>query len=214
MSALESCIRRARRRYLSLLIFEQAAIAIALAMAGAILLLVLGTQILNWYWPALLFAGSLAIGLYRTRRRTPSAYVLAQHVDRRLALHDTLSTAIHFSGSASNADRELVDTQRARAEVAARDAVIEEAIPFRMPMAAYASVALLLITGTLFGVRYGMRKNLDLSHPMVSFSFDKFRDDFVVAYAQKRKTPEQMRLEEQLMGLCVSSDQQHPQVIG
>jgi hypothetical protein len=81
-------------------------------------------------------------------------------------------------------------------------------------MAAYASVALLLITGTLFGVRYGMRKNLDLSQPMVSFSFDTFRVDDVVASAQKWKTPEQQRLEEQLQGLSVSSDQQDPQEFG
>jgi hypothetical protein len=214
MSALESCIRRARRRYLSLLIFEQAAIAIALAMAGGILLLLLGTQILNWYWPVLLFGGSLAVGLYRTRNRIPSSYVLAQKIDRRLALHDTLATAVHFGHSSSLADQELVEAQRTRAERAACDVVVREAIPFQMPMAAYASVALLVITGTLFGVRYGMRQNLDLSQPMVSFTFDTFRVDDTVASARKRKTPEQQRLEEQLQGLSISPDQQNPQDFG
>ena len=214
MSALESCIRRARRRYLSLLIFEQAATAIALAMAGAILLLVLGTQILNWYWPLLLFAVSLGVGLYRTRRLNPSSYVLAQKIDRRLALHDALSTAVHFSGSTSNADRELVEAQRGQAERAACNVVLVEAIPFRMPVSAYASVALLVITGTLFGVRYGMRNSLDLSQPMVSFTFDTFRVDDTVASARKKKTPEQQRLEEQLQGLTVSPDQQNSQDFG
>jgi hypothetical protein len=66
-------------------------------MAGAILLLLTGNQILNWYWIALLVVGAIGVGVYRMRSRIPSAYTLAQRIDRRLHLADALSTATYFS---------------------------------------------------------------------------------------------------------------------
>ena len=63
---------------------DQAAVATGLAMGAAILLLILGTQILNWYWPVLLFVTGLAVGIWRIKRLAPSAYVLAQKIDRRI----------------------------------------------------------------------------------------------------------------------------------
>ncbi len=52
-----------------------------------------GSQILEWYWLALLLAGGFALGLHRMLRRIPSEYRVAQEVDRRLELDDHLATA-------------------------------------------------------------------------------------------------------------------------
>src|SRR5512147_1254476 len=93
---LEELVRRARRRIVRRLVAAELAFAAAVAMAGLIALLVLGTQILEWYWLVVLFGGSLAWGLYRTLRRVPSAYYVARNVDRGLGLKDSLSTAYHF----------------------------------------------------------------------------------------------------------------------
>jgi len=69
-------------------------------MAGVVALLVLGTQILDWYWPAVLFIVSLAVGVYRVRRKILSPYRLLQRVDWRLKLHDAVSTAYYFEDPA------------------------------------------------------------------------------------------------------------------
>ena len=101
-------------------------------MAGAIVLLVVGAQILNWYWLVLLFAGSLAASAYRSRAQVLSAYQVAQSIDHRLELKDVLSTAYHFSQHPERvsqhpergASLEFVELQRSAAEDAARSADI------------------------------------------------------------------------------------------
>ena len=104
LSQLQDFLRRSKRRAIAAVLLDQAVTAAAAALAGMILLLFLGTQILNWYWPVILFAGSFGFGLYRTIRRIPSDYGLAQRVDRRLELGDSLSTACYFS-AADNGSR-------------------------------------------------------------------------------------------------------------
>src|SRR5260370_36123960 len=94
-------------------------------MGGAILLLVLGTQILNWYWPMLLLVAGLGVGVYRMRQRIPSLYRLAQQIDHRLDLHDALSTAFHFLESPRKS--EVIECQRHAAEQMARSASLEAA---------------------------------------------------------------------------------------
>ena len=95
-STLTELIRRGRRRQLSYAGVTALSLATALALSGGILLLLLGTQILNWYWLVLLFVGSLAVSAYRLRKRILSGYEIAQEVDRRLEFKDALSTAYYF----------------------------------------------------------------------------------------------------------------------
>src|SRR5204862_4477026 len=66
-------------------------------MGGAILILVFGAQLLDWRWLALLAAVTFPLAYFRTARRVPSPYRVAQIVDERLQLHDSLSTALYFS---------------------------------------------------------------------------------------------------------------------
>ena len=94
--ALLRLLRRARRRFIGHIIFKQAALASSIVIGAFILLLLLGTQVLDWYWSVLLLGGALAFGAWRTWSGIPSLYRLAQLLDSRLGLHDTLSTAYHF----------------------------------------------------------------------------------------------------------------------
>ena len=64
-SALTDLIRRGRRRQIRHLLVQEASFSAALAFGGAILLLLIGTQILNWYWLVLL--------LYRVDEDNPTS---------------------------------------------------------------------------------------------------------------------------------------------
>src|SRR5438552_13003630 len=92
-------IEGARRRYLRNQIVAQSANALSVALGGIVLLLLAGTQLLDWRLLAVLLLITCAAVLYRTVRGTPSAYRVAQVIDGRLKLADSLSTALHFGGS-------------------------------------------------------------------------------------------------------------------
>jgi hypothetical protein len=187
LGTLREFLRRARRRTVALVLLDQAVVALGAAMAAGILLLFLGTQILDWYWPALLAAGSLSIGLYRTLRRVPSEYKLAQRVDRRLALSDCLSTGWYFSAETANGRgslelRQLVAGQAARL---CRTIPPEAAVPVRAPRHLPKTAALALIACGMFGVRYSVRGSLDLRPPMMQSMIDFFRPSRQIAEAGK-----------------------------
>ena len=175
-SALADLIRRGRRRQVRHLLVQEASFAAALALGGAILLLVTGTQILNWYWPVLLFAGSLAVGAYRARAKMLSAYQVAQCIDDRLGLHDALSTAYYFGQhpDRTGTSRELIARQRLAAEDLARTADVRYGLPFLAPRTFYVNAGLVLIVAAMFGLRYGINRSLDLRPPLVRIAFDGF----------------------------------------
>lgn len=171
---LESLISRVRRRTIAQLVLEQGALALVAAFAGVILLLLAGTQVLSWYWPALLLGITLLLGLLRIRERIPSRYWVAQEVDQKLGFHDAVSTALYFSEGNPNykAAPELVAAQRRVAARLAGEADAQLASPLRMPRQAYACLALVAMAGSLAVIRYGMRGSLDLKQPLVRMPFD------------------------------------------
>jgi len=158
------------------LIVHEASFAATIGLGGAILLLVVGTQILNWYWPVLLFTASLAVGIYRARKNILSSYQVAQSIDRRLKLHDTLSTAYFFDThpDRTHSPREWIEQQRSAAENAAGSADLHLGLPFSPPKTFYVNAALVLAAATMFGVRYGINRSLDLRPSLVRISFDGF----------------------------------------
>lgn len=161
-------VRRARRRILHNEWLCEGANAASVALALVILLLVLGTQILNWYWVVLIPAVTCGIALYRVRQRTPSLYRTAQQVDRRMGLADSLSTALFFSDSTHNArvSSGLRHLQLTEAERIATGVDIRQAIPYRVPHTAYVAAALLLVASSVFALRYGLTDKLDLKQPL------------------------------------------------
>jgi len=171
---IEGLIRRARRRYIGNEFLAQGAYAASAGMAGVVLLLIAGTQILDWPFLVAVTAGTLAIGAYRMLRRIPSPYAIAQLVDRRLSLADTLSTALFFSENPPNGSPSMRDGQREQAERAAGTANLERALPFALPRAAYALAALGVVASGLFAVRYGFTRTLDLRAPLARIVMENF----------------------------------------
>lgn len=206
-SALGSLILRARRRHLVNLVLDQATFAATLATGAFILLLILGTQILDWYWPALVFAASLAVGLYRVRQGLLSHYQVAQRTDARLGSHDLLSTAWYFAqaGPAGRAEPWMVERQRAAAERFASTVDIAAASPFTLPRMAWTGLALAGIALGLFGIRYGIRHSLSLARPLVAVHLDSFFTPKPQLAALPKSAVEK-HLEDQIRALGVNAE--------
>src|SRR5882672_4181431 len=149
-------------------------------MAGAILILVFGSQFLDWRWLALIAAVTFPIAYFRTARRVPSLYRVAQIVDDRLALRDSLSTALYFSQSSR--ERKISESMRlaqlAESERISRQVDPKAAVPLTMPRALYAFGALFLAAMALFALRYGVERKMDLSKPLARILIDAFGSGF------------------------------------
>ena len=126
---LTNLLERARRRLVGQLALDKAALALVIGMGGAILLLLIGTQILDWYWPVLLIAASLGVGIYSVRKSLPSFYKLAQMIDRRLGLADSLSTAVHFAKHPQPGRESICESQGRNAEKVAQSVDVNLALP-------------------------------------------------------------------------------------
>ena len=167
-------VRQARRRILGNELLAQGTSAASVALAAFILLLLLGTQILSWQIALALPLIAAAASLYRIKRRLPSPYAVAQLVDRRLDLADNLSTALFFHEGAPGAPAPPMrkDFRQAQFESAGRVAAsidVRLAVPYKMPRGLYVMAALLLVATSLFALRYGLSRRLDLKQPLANF---------------------------------------------
>lgn len=183
-------VRRARRRLLNSELIAQGANAFSAALAAFILLLIVGAQILDWYWLALIPAAAAAAGIYLAVRRLPSPYRTAQLVDHRAQLADTLSTALYFSNQSASASPEILRWQQQRAEEAARQVDLARTLPYSMPRSAYIVAALALVATSLFALRYGLSRRLDLNPPLARMIWDQFTPaDKKEVAENRRRTP-------------------------
>jgi hypothetical protein len=164
-------IGEARRRILGNEVLAQGANTFSAALSALILLLLLGSEILSW--PVIVFVplAALAIGVYRVRKRMPSTYQVAQLVDGRLGLDDAISTAIFFEHAPpdTHAHPDVLRVQREYAERAAASGDARRAVPYVMPRSAYLLAALMVAAVSLFALRYGLSRRLDLKQPLASF---------------------------------------------
>jgi len=185
-------VRRARRRLFHNELLFQGANAGSAAMLALILLMLLGTQILRWEVALLLPLAAAGAGLYAARKRVPSAYRVAQMIDRRLALADTLSTAFFFGECkpSTPASPEIRSLQLQVAERMAASIDVRQAAPYSMPRSIYAMTALTLVAASLFGLRYGLTRSLDLHPTLAHILQQTFGSPERTEEAKKmRKTP-------------------------
>ncbi|MCW5977972.1 MAG: hypothetical protein KIT09_07830 [Bryobacteraceae bacterium] len=170
---------------------EEGCAAAAIALGAVILLLLLGTQILEWYWPAAVLIAALAAALLRIRKRLPEPYRLLQRVDRRLSLHDSLSTAFFFSSPAGGRGfpEHVCQAQRQVADRLSEATDPRAAAPFRFPSAAYAAILTFIAAGTLLAIRYGVQHSLDLRPPIVAGVVGFFRPVAEIADLKEQPKP-------------------------
>ena len=193
--SLSELLARARWRCIAHLLLDQSALAVVIGMGGMILLLLLGTQVLEWYWVLLLTVASLAAGLYRLRKTIPSGYEVAQKIDRRLSLADTLSTATYFTRADTNGSQAVREMQRRDAEVLAHTVDVREGVPFRRSRYAYPALGLALVAFGLFAVRYAVTGSLSLQPSLVRIAYDTFFGSNPVARALRPDNLKQPRID-------------------
>lgn len=173
-SSLRELLDRARRREAGQLALDVGALSIGVLMTGVVVLLLAGTEILNWYWLVLLFAASCGVGAYRLRKTLSSRYKLAQRIDRRLQLADELSTAYYFEENPRSDRASVCDRQREHAERVAGTVDVKLAVPFRRSRFLVPATILTMAALGMFAVRYLVVGSLDLGPSLVRIAYDSF----------------------------------------
>ncbi len=191
-------IRGAGRRRLLVLALEQLALALAFVLGGGILMLLLGTEILHWYWLALLAAAALALAVVRIRHRALPRYRIAQIVDQRLHLNDSLSTAWFLLATANRRNDPIARFQIQKAEELALAVRPARAFPFTSQRAWALTGALAMLVFGLFAVRYLVTKSLSLQQAFVPIhlgaAFERLEKSLS---AENREMPEDALLDRQ-----------------
>jgi hypothetical protein len=147
---------------------EELAVALGAVLGGAILLLLLGTQILAWPWLVLLGGSGAAIALLRIRHARISGYRVAQIVDRQLGLSDLLSTAwFLLKGAPQSNVSHFAAAQIQTAESAVARVTARVIFPLRWKRSWSITCALAAIALALFATRYLILRKLDLRYSLV-----------------------------------------------
>lgn len=170
-AAITRLILQARRRTVWQILLEHFGWGLVAGLGALLVLLLVGTQILNWYWPVLLVGLTVVIGWWRSRKKLPGEYEVACNVDRELGLRDLISTA-HYFATPGRAQPEFVEAVQAAAESTAAGVDASLAVPLRTPRSAWPVAALLLASLTMFFVRYGVLHTFDLRAPIAEVRFD------------------------------------------
>jgi len=190
--SLKELLSKARRRELAHLIADKSVLSAAIVMGGLVVLLLTGTQVLEWYWLLPLGAVSLGVGLYRLRASMPSLYELAQRIDQRLKLSDALSTALYFSDHPQGDRQAVCDLQRSKAEETAREIDPREAVPSVRPRYVLPVAGLAVAAVALFGVRYLVTGSMNLQPSLLKIAYDSF---FATKPAEAKNLPPRARFD-------------------
>ncbi|HYO82251.1 MAG TPA: hypothetical protein VES20_12670 [Bryobacteraceae bacterium] len=198
-------MKTAGRRHLLALALDGLAVALVAGAGCTILLLLAGTQILNWYWPLVVFAATLAVMILRLRRYRLSRYAVAQLLDTRLGLHDRLSTLVWFRDR-SEGPGEVLQAIETQASSSLQPADVERSFPITFPRYGYVGVALLAAAAGLFGVRYLVLHTVDLQKPLARLDLAFFQPEPKTTQAASRKSVVKERLDQQLQELGLPVD--------
>jgi hypothetical protein len=166
-------IEDASRRSRLVLAVEHAGFVLSAVCGGLALLLLLGTQILDWPWILLVAFIGITVAFLRLRGRIMSRYHVAQVIDRRLRLSDTLSTAWFLlqSDGTDPSQSALSEAQIGRAECAAQRVETASVFPFVWRRSWAIASALAAVAVSLFTVRYLVTNSLDFKQSLVPLSF-------------------------------------------
>ncbi len=166
-SRVQAVIRSARLRLIFVVAVEQAGFTLAIVFAGAILMLLLGTQILDWYWLIFLTLIAVLISVVRVRARLLTRYRIAQLLDHRLKLSDALSTAWFLLSRPDGPANSVARFQIEHAEELAASVGPANAFPFQRQRVWVLAGALSAILFGLFAIRYLVQKRLNFEESLI-----------------------------------------------
>jgi hypothetical protein len=208
LGSVDDLVRRARRRWISIVLQNQAELAGCAALAALIVVLLAGTDLLSWRWIVAVVGAGVLAGAWRLRRQIPAPYSVAQAIDHRLEFPDSLSTAYYYKHLAgAKGSPALKALQLAEADAIARTVPVQKAIPYSSPRSLYALAALGLAASGLLAVRYGISHRLDLRPPLAMMVLDVFHFTKAEPVAQKQKTDRRTRELLNQFGLSLDAEQ-------
>jgi hypothetical protein len=164
---VERVVRSAWERRLLVVAIERGAIAAALVLAALVLMLLVGTQILDWRWLGFLAVVGLGTAGYQVRERLLEHYRVAQLLDRRLQLADSLSTAWYLLSSSAKRQDPIAEYQLRGAERAAGSVDVARAFPLTGRKLWSIAGGLALVAVSLFSVRYLVTNSLSLRQSLI-----------------------------------------------
>ncbi len=160
-------IAQARRRLIKNALGVETARSAGACLAALILVLLLGTDTVTWPYATTLPIATLAMGTFLTWRGRFTDYQIAQLLDKRLDLCDTLSTAVFYYTPLAKwrCQEETRLMQRKSAEIAAAEIDVNGALPVRFPRALIVSIAwLALVAAGLTLLRFQMHDAPSFRH--------------------------------------------------
>jgi len=160
---LQDLLHKAHRRCVTQLAIEGLLLALAVGFGASVIVLLAGTEMLGFYWIAIAAVAGAGIGFYFLRKNTPADYAVAQKMDDRLKLADTLSTATYFADESvgMRADPTIREIQQQRAELLAPTVDVPAALPFTRPRLLYPAAALALAALGMFLFRFAVTGSFD-----------------------------------------------------
>ncbi len=197
-SPVKSAVQSAWRRRLMVLSVEELGLTLSVVFAGAILMLLVGTQILEWYWLLLLAAAGLTVGAVRVRGRVVDRYKVAQLLDESLASDDSLSTAWFLLTSETKFNPGVAGHQVRSAEELARSVLAARAFPFVRRRSWTVAGAMACAVLGLFAIRYLVTQSLSLKSPFVSMRLSVANDRVAQELVKKSAARSALRDEESL----------------
>lgn len=171
-STLAELLKSARRRSVNHSILRLAVWTLAITLGVSALILLLGSQLLGWFWAPIALLASATAGWIVTRKKLPSLYEVAQDIDGRLNLADSLSTASYFESAPAGTEAAVRDAQHAYAEKLAPSVDLKQALPFKRPTSLYPAIGLAMLVCGLFGVRYAAMGSFDSRPSLVKNALD------------------------------------------
>lgn len=198
-TALSRLLEQARRRCRGQAFAREGAWAVAAALLGFCVLLLAGTQVLDWRLPAALALAAFLWAAWRIYRATPPKPALARRLDGALATGDLFSTALHYAeGRPLREPNPLfLSKLNESAEQTAAAAAVDAALPLRWPRGGWAAVASFLLASSLFFLRYGILHTFDLTAPLAAVEFDTLTG----APIAKRKAPPKQLAKAEIPGV-------------
>ena len=169
LSFLTRLIEQARRRSRLELALRLGAWAAAAGLFAFCVLLVTGTQVLDWRWPAALALAAFAWAGWAVWRATPPREKVAIRLDGALETGDLFSTALHYQSGqpVRPPDPLFLSRLNESAEQAASHSDVSAAMPIRWPRSGWAAVGSFLLACSLFLARYGVLHTFEIGRAHV-----------------------------------------------
>ena len=167
---IENLIGTARRRSFTVLAVEQLALFAAALLCFAILVILFGTDTIPAPSIVLLVLGLLLACIFRVRREAKTSSAIAQIVDSKLALNDTISTAhflLHSPGRQEGAWRRYPVQQAAALASTVEPKLV---FPFRGQRWWAVTGLLILIAAGCFSARFLVIRTLSLRPPLITLA--------------------------------------------